>query len=149
MFKGLIALLITLSLFIGVTYAGEGFTISGDLTFQYEGDIYVCLLTMEAFQVIRERNPSPPYLKIIKVDAALKKAGRVSFEFVKIPKGTYSIIAYQETIKNSKFDFNPFFGTSKEPYGSYRAMPPERSSPDWTVIKFDLDENLTGIEIQM
>jgi len=149
MFKGLIALLVTLCLLMGVSYAGEDFTISGDLTFQYDGDIYVCLLTMEAFQVIRERNPSPPYLKIIKLDADLKKAGRVSFEFEKIPKGTYGIIAYQETVKNGKFDFNPFFGTSKEPYGSYRELPPERSSPDWSVIKFDLNKNLTGIEIQM
>ena len=141
--------MINLCLIIGVTYAGEDFTISGEVTFQYDDDIYICLYTQEAYQVIRERSPSPPYLKIIKLDADLRKAGRASFEFVKVPKGTYGIIAFQETIKNEKFDVKPWFGVSDEPFGCYKALPPEVSVPNWDSIKFDLDENITGIEIQM
>jgi uncharacterized protein (DUF2141 family) len=83
------------------------------------------------------------------MDADLREASRTTFEFVNIPKGTYGIIAYQETVKNGKFDFNPWTGTSKEFFGCYRALPIEMSVPNWGAIKFELDKNITGIEIQM
>ena len=149
MFKGLIALLINLCLLMGATYAGENYTISGEVTFQYDADIYIGLYTTEAYKLYHERTPSPPYLQIIKLDPELKKAGRTSFKFLKIPKGTYGIIAFQETIKNEKFDVKPWFGVSDEPFGCYKALPPDVSVPNWDMIKFDLGENITGIEIQM
>ena len=149
MFKGIIALLINICLLTGVTYAEETFTISGELTFQYEDDIYVCLFTEEAYKDIREKNPPAPYVVFIKMDAELKKAGKATFEFSNIPKGTYCIIAYQESIKNGKFDFNPWAGTTEEPWGCYKPMSDIASTPQWTPTKFDLDGNLTGVEIQM
>jgi len=44
-------------LFLGIlfmvsafAYAEDKFTVSGEVTFQYDGNIYICLLTMEEFR---------------------------------------------------------------------------------------------------
>ena len=149
MIKKQIGLFLLLCLVWGTAYAQDKFEISGEVTFQYDADIYICLYTAETFKFMHERTPSPPYLQIIKLNPEIKKAGRASFKFVKIPKGTYGIIAFQETIKNEKFDIKPWFGVSEEPFGCYKALAPEMSTPNWGAIKFDLDENITGIEINM
>ena len=145
----LIRIMAAMTLLVSVAYAGENYTISGEITFQYDADIYVGLHTAETFKNMDKINPSPPYLQIIKMDPELNKAGRTSFKFVNIPKGTYGIVAFQETIKNEKFDIKMWFGRSDEPFGCYRALPLEVSIPHWDKIKFDLNENITGIEIQM
>ena len=144
-----IRIIAAMTLLVSVAYAGENYTISDEITFQYEADIYVCLYTKEAFTNMAKINPSPPYLQIIKMDPELNKAGRTSFKFVNIPKGTYGIVAFQETIKNEKFDIKIWFGTSDEPFGCYRALPLEVSIPHWDKIKFDLNKDITGIVIQM
>ena len=43
MFKRLIPLFTSLCLLLSVAYAGENYTLSGDVTFQYDGDIYMSL----------------------------------------------------------------------------------------------------------
>jgi hypothetical protein len=131
MFKKLVPLFISLGLLFNVAYAEENFTISGQVTFQYDADIYICLYTAKTYKFMHERIPSPPYLQIIKLDPEVRKAGRTSFKFVGVPKGTYGIIAFQETIKNEKFDVKPWFGVSDEPFGCYKALPPEVSVPNW------------------
>lgn len=102
------------------------------------------------YQEMRTKNPDPPYLVIINIDAETKKAGKASFEFANIPKGTYCIVAYQDEIKNGKIDFDAMgVGSPSDPFGCYKPMPPEISTPHFTPLKFELDKNLTGIEIQM
>lgn len=150
MFKVILALLINLCLITGAIYAEETFTISGELTFQYEEDIYVCLHTSDTYKEMRMRNPTPPYLVIIKMDAETKKAGKASFEFTNIPKGIYCIIAYQDSIKNEKIDLDSSgAGAPADTWGCYKPLPPQYSNPHWPYIKFELDQNLTGIEIQI
>ena len=78
--------LLLLGVFLMVSafaYAEEKFTVSGEVTFQYDGDIYICLLTMEEFRDFntpRHKLSASP-CKVIHMNTDLKKAGKVSFTF--------------------------------------------------------------------
>ena len=131
----------------GFAYAEEKFTVSGEVTIQYDGDIYICLLTMEEFRVLliprHELSQSP--CKVIQMNTDLKKAGKVSFTFDNIPKGTYCVFTYQDVNMNGEvdrtgYDFN-------EPWGSYKET--IHRIPPWGIMKFDLEKDITGITIQM
>ena len=143
-------------LFLGIflmmfafAYAEEKYTISGEVTIQYDydGKIYICLLTMEEFRVFiisgHELSQSP--CKVIQMNTDLKKAGKVSFTFDNIPKGTYCVFTYWDVNMNGEvdrkgYDFN-------EPWGSYKET--VHRIPPWVEIKFDLEKDITGIKIEM
>ena len=126
-------------------YAEEKYTISGEVTFQYDGDIYICLLTMEGFRDfnIPRHTLSESPCKVIHMNTALKKAGKVSFTFNNVPKGTNCVFTYQDVNKNGDVDFENYI--INEPWGSYK----ENISPVWGKIKFDLEKDITGITIEM
>ena len=60
-----------------------------------------------------------------------------------------ALLLFRIPFKNGKFDVKPWWGQADEPFGCYKRMKIETSMPDWGSIKFDLDENITGIEIDM
>ena len=145
MFKKALLFFATLLVVSSFAYAEEKFTISGEVTFQYDGNI--CLLTVEEFRDFntpRHKLSESP-CKVIQMNTDLKKAGKVSFTFDNIPKGTYCVFTYWDVNMNGEvdrigYDFN-------EPWGSYK----EDISrvPHWGIIKFDLEKNITGITIKM
>jgi uncharacterized protein (DUF2141 family) len=147
MYYKLLILFMCFGLLFNVAHAGENFTISGDVGFQYDGDIYICLFTLENYAEFQRpgHELSQPECKNIKMKADLKKAGMVSFKFESIPKGTYCIVSYQDENINGKVDFENF--QIKEPWGTYKERDP--LNPTWGVMKFDLKENISGIKIQM
>ena len=131
------------------TYAEEKYAVSGEVTIQYDydGEIYICLLTMEELRVLlipgHKLSQSP--CKIIHMNTDLKKAGKVSFTFDSIPKGTYCVFTYWDVNMNGEvdrkgYDFN-------EPWGSYKET--IHRIPPWGEIKFDLEKDITGIKIEM
>lgn len=146
MLKKLVHSFIGLSLLISVAYAGENYTISGDVTFQYDGDIYICLNDKEGWRDFQTpgHELSLSQCKIIKMNTDLKKAGKVSFTFDSVPKGTYCIVALQDVNGNGKVDFANYI--ISEPWGSYKEL---SFGWNWNGVKFDLDEDITGIKIQM
>ncbi len=148
MFKKLMLLLGILFMVFAFAYAEEKFTVSGEVTFQYDGDIYICLLTMEGFQDFHrarhELSQSP--CKVIHMNADLKKAGKVSFTFDNVPKGTYCVFTYQDVNMNGEMDFEVY--EINEPWGSYKEAFIE-GSPTWRKIKFDLMKDIAGITIEM
>ena len=142
-------------LFLGIlfmvfafAYAEEKFTISGEVTFQYDGNIYICLLTMEEFRDFNiprhELSQSP--CKVIQMNTDLKKAGKVSFSFDNIPKGTYCVFTYQDVNMNGEVDFENY--RMIEPWGSYKEAFPG-ASPTWHKIKFDVEKDIKGITVEM
>ena len=147
MLKKWVSSFIGLGLLFSIAYAGENYTISGEVTFQYDGDIYICLLNMEGWRDFQTPRHELSQLKckVIKMNADLKKAGKVSFTFDSVPKGTYCIVALQDVNGNGKADFENYI--ISEPWGSYKDVSTTGSS--WGSIKFDLVEDITGIEIQM
>jgi len=129
-------------------YAEEKFTVSGEVTFQYDGDIYICLLTMEKFRdfnIPRHKLSESP-CKIIQMNTALKKGGKVSFTFDNVPKGTYCVFTYQDVNMNGEVDFENY--RINEPWGSYNEAF-TGASPTWGKIKFVLESDITGITIEM
>ena len=130
--------------------SGENWTISGDVTFQYDVDIYIFLFTKEELRefVLKNHELSRSKGKVIRMNADLKKAGKVSFKFESIPKGTYCIVTYQDVNKNGKVDYEGHLVS--EPLGSYKEMDPCcREVIIWKKAKFDLEEDIKGIKIQM
>jgi uncharacterized protein (DUF2141 family) len=89
---------------------------------------------------------SQPECKYIRMTADLKKVNQVSFEFENIPKGIYTIVSYQDENNNGKVDFENYM--INEPWSSYKERDPV-ISPTWDLIKFDLEESISGIKIQM
>ena len=75
----------------------------------------------------------------------LKKAGKVSFKFKSMPKGTYCIVGYQDENNNGKVDFENY--SINEPWETYKEKP--IVGVTWDQIKFDLEENISGIKIQI
>ena len=149
MFKKSMLFLGILLMASGFAYAEEKYTISGEVTFQYDGNIYICLLTMEEFRDFntpRHKLSESP-CKIIQMNTDLKKAGKVSFTFDNIPKGTYCVFTYQDVNMNGEVDFENY--VINEPWGSYKEGAIGIAIPTWGKVKFDLERDITGITIEM
>ena len=146
MFKKLVPLFIGLCLLFSVAFAEENYTLSGEVTFSYDGDIYICLLNMEGWRDFHTPRHELSQLKckVIKMNADLRGAGKVSFKFDSVPKATYCIVALQDVNNNGKADFENYI--ISEPWGSYK----ERDvGGTWNDVRFDLEKDITGIKIQM
>ncbi len=145
----LIKIIVALILLASVTYAGENYTISGEVSFQYDGDIYICLFTKDEFlDDYRKHKLSRPQCQRVRMNSDLKKVGKVSFNFDSIPKGTYCILTFQDVNMNQKIDVVGL--TITDPQGSYKEnVSPLACALVWSDIKFDLERDLTDIKIQM
>jgi hypothetical protein len=88
MLKKILALFFGIGLLYSIAFAEENYTLSGEVNFSENGDIYICLLNMEGFRDFQ----TPRYelaqgeCKVIKMNADLKGAGKVSFNFDSVPK---------------------------------------------------------------
>ena len=149
MFKRAMLFLASFLLVSAFAYAGEKFSVSGEVSFQYEGDVYICLLTSDGLRdfVIPGHRISESPCKLIKLNSGLKKAGKVSFTFDKIPKGTYCVFTYQDVNMNGEVDYENY--SPNEPWGSYKDWPLMTTMPVWQRMKFDLNKDITGIKIAM
>ena len=147
MVKKAMLLLGILFMALGFAYAEEKYTISGEVTFQYDGNIYICLLTMEEFRDfnIPGHILSESPCKVIHMNTDLKKAGKVSFTFDNVPKGTYCVFTYQDVNMNGEVDFVKMMN---EPWGSYKEAF-IGLNPTWGKLKFDVEKNIAGITIEM
>jgi len=111
--------------------------------------IYICLLTVEEFRDFntpRHKLSESP-CKVIQMNTDLKKAGKVSFTFDNIPKGTYCVFTYQDVNMNGEVDFENH--EINEPWGSYKEGAIGMTIPTWGMVKFDLEKDITGITIEM
>ena len=143
----LIWIIATMIVFVSTAYAGENYIISGDVTFQNDGDIYICLCTKERWRDFQTpgHELSAQQCKVIKMNTDLKTAGKVSFKFDSVPKGVYCIAVLQDVNNNRRVDFENY--VISEPWGSYKERP--IFGLTWDDIKFDLEKDITGIKIQM
>ena len=147
MFKKAMLFLGILFMVFAFAYGEEKFTISGEVTFQYDGNIYICLLTSEEFRDfnISGHKLSESPCKVVQMNTDLKKAGKVSFTFDNVPKGTYCVFTYQDVNMNGEVDRIGFH--FNEPWGSYKED--IHLYPHWGIIKFDLEKDIAGITIEM
>ena len=103
---------------------------------------------MEEFRdfIIPGHKLSQSPCKVTQMNTALKKAGKVSFTFNNIPKGTYCVFTYQDVNMNGEVDFENYI--IDEPWGSYNKEP-ILLIPKWGTLKFDLEKDIIGITIEM
>ena len=136
------------SLLVNVAYADENYDISGDVIFDEEGDVYICLYAKEEWQNFQSNGYelSTSQCKYVKMTSKITKEGKIPFKFESVPRGTYSIVAYQDVNGNGKVDIKEYH--ISEPWESYK----ERDVTDmltWEMVKFDLDKDIDGIELQL
>ena len=148
MLKKFLPLFIGIGLLYSFAFAQENYTLSGEVHFSEDGDIYICLLNMEGFRDFQTpgQELAPRKCKVIKMNADPKGAGKVSFKFDSVPKGAYCIVALQDVNNNGKVDFEQYI--ISEPLGSHKEGDPSLALR-WNDIKFDLEKDITGIKIQM
>jgi len=149
MLRKLVPLFAGLAFLFNVALAEENYTLSGEVTFRKDGDLYICLLNMEGWRDFQNPRNELSQLKcqVIKMNADLKEAKKVSFKFDNVPKGTYCIVALQDVNNNGKADFENY--VISEPWGSYRDLPIGSTTGTWNTVKFDLEKDITGIKIQI
>jgi uncharacterized protein (DUF2141 family) len=143
----LLRIIIPMIFIVSIAYAGENCTISGEVSFRDDGDIYICLFTKNEFLDYPKHKLSRPQCQRVKMNSDLKKVGKVSFKFDSILKGTYCILTFQDVNMNQKIDIVGF--TTTDPQGSYKEQVSPLSCLVWSEIKFDLERDLTDIKIQM
>jgi len=149
MYYKLLMVVICFGLFVNVAHAEETYTITGEISFKYDGGLYIRICTMAEWVEFLKPNYElslPPW-KMIKMNSETKKAKKVSFKLDSIPKGTYVIVAYQDTIKNQKVDYEGMY--MKEPWGTYKEDDYLGNRPRWDIVKFNLEKNMEGIKIKL
>ena len=141
MFKKKKIFLGALFLFMTFSYAESQnkFSISGEVKFPSVGNIMVGVYTQKAWG---SHGPlaEPAFQQIIKLTSENKNVKKVLFRIDSIPKDTYAIFSYQDKDKNGKFD-------RIDPWGVYKEVGFAR--PDWDKVKFQLNQDISGIEIEL
>ena len=142
MLRKAIFLLVIPFLVSPLVHAQETFTVSGEVTFSKDADIYLLLKTKEEQK--QDTIPSSRTV-IIKLTAEQKTAKKASFTFVDVPKGFYAIHCFQDMNKNGKVDRCPR-GLLLEPFATYKPSLILEYT-DWRRNKFKVDKDITGIKI--
>lgn len=126
----------------GATDAQEKFKISGEITFVRESDISIGIYSQEEYQ--EGRRPAPACYQVVSLTDQQKRQGKVSFEFCDIPKGTFTILAFQDENKNGQLDYSET-GKPMEPTGTFM---PSVNAP-WESVKFELVKSLESVTIHI
>jgi uncharacterized protein (DUF2141 family) len=121
------------------------FTVSGTISFQKQGAIYIMLLTEQEYT--NKAGANAVYRLKITPSARQITAQEVSFEYHDVPKGNYCINCFQDTNGNGQLDKGLFGPT--EPWCLYREVWVLMGRPVFKDICFALNEDLAGIEIRL
>ncbi len=149
MAKRLMLFLMIFALLLSVAYAKDTCSICGEVSFQYEVDIYVCLFDVADWVAFQNPNLnfSQKECQVTRWSDDVKKAGKIFFSFENIPSGTYTIIAYQDVNNNGKADHDG--EVIGEPWQCFRELDPITCHSSWDHVNFDLKEDMKGIEIHL
>jgi uncharacterized protein (DUF2141 family) len=136
---------IALSVVINI-YAQDKCTISGEVLYSGESNIYVLLLNSKTFPAAAGRKkemPPPGFVQIVKAGAS----GKASFAFKNIPKGEYIVRVFADENNNGKFDCDAW-GFPLEPMKSYKPSADGIQS-NWYEQKFAADKDITDIMVKL
>lgn len=140
------ALALAMALFAASNgFAQDKCTVSGEIVYSGDSNIYVCLLNSTTFAAAVGRQkelPPPEFVQIVKANAV----GKASFAFNGVPKGDYVVRAFADENNNAKHDTDAM-GFPIEPVGMYRRA--EGGHPPWSEHKFEVDKDVTGIVVKL
>ena len=103
-----------------IVFSQDKCTISGEVAYSGDSNIYVCLLNSTTFAAALGRQkelPPPGFAQIVKANAS----GKASFAFKDVPKGEYVVHAFADENSNAKMDTDTF-GSPIEPRDYYKPM---------------------------
>lgn len=124
-------------------YGEENYIVSGIITFSDGEVVFISLYTQDRFNDFKNKPlPPEPYTQIIELSAEQRRAGKAEFLFKGIPRGTYGVVAFREFRKHLKKDRSQYF---KDPVSSYKMI---SFSGNWNGIKFEVNNDVRGIEIR-
>ena len=129
-------------------YAEEKCFLSGQVNFSGQEDIYISIYTIENFPNFKKLLPSPPFSQKIAPSPEQVNAGRLSFTFSGIPKGTYCIVAFQDVDNNGKLRCTTWGGV-EEPICFYKTFSDPLCLGTWNDVKFELVRDITGIIMKL
>ena len=132
--------IITLQISFNSSYADEElYKVSGFVTgCSSKHSIHVSLYDENSFQdmtAIQESIYEPTESEECKVPFTLN-----------VPKGSYTIAAFEDENNNKKLDF--FFFIPKEPSGFFRTFS-GMSAPKFEKLKFDVDGDFVGANVEL
>jgi hypothetical protein len=142
---GKILILVTLLLVFSVSgFAEETFTVSGEVAYSGDSDVYVSLLDFEAFRKYQTEGSPAQLTHAFKSSPERKETGLIPFAFQKVPENSYCIIVFKDINKNQKMDYD-VWNQAQEPETSYK----ETLMPHvtWQEVKFEVNKDVTGIRI--
>jgi uncharacterized protein (DUF2141 family) len=123
-----------------LVFAEDKYTISGELVYSKDADIYVCLFSQATWPDWKRQLPPSPFTQTVKASPS----GRASFTFKEVSKGDYLVMAFADENKNGKLDCDAW-GMFLEPASFYK---PSIQHTNWDEQKFEVDKDVTGIEIK-
>jgi uncharacterized protein (DUF2141 family) len=129
-----------------LAFAQEKCTISGEVVYSGDSNIYVILLNSKAFAPALGRQkelPPPEFVQIVKATAS----GKASFAFKDVQKGEYVVQAFADENSNAKMDVDTW-GVAIEPRDYYKAMV-QGLYANWDEQKFEVDGDVTGIMLKL
>ena len=132
--------IITLQVYFNSSYADEELYAVSDFVTgcSSKHSIYVSLYDETSFKdmtAIEESIYEPTGSEECKVPFTLN-----------IPKGSYTIAAFEDENNNKKLDF--FFFIPKEPSGFFRKFS-GMSAPKFEKLKFDVDSDFVGADVEL
>jgi len=126
-------------------FGQDKYSVSGEISFQEEkGQLCVWLRTQEEHELF-SKPATPARILIIKPTPQQLQTKKASFKFVAVPKGSYSIFCLQDLNGNGKQDRSPQTGRPTE---THRYSVPVIWHAQWDEIKFEVDKDVSGIEIK-
>ena len=148
MVKKALLFLVILFMMSALAYAEEKFSLSGQVTFSGHESIYISIYTIENFPNFKKVLPSPPFSQKITPNPEQVKAGRASFTFSGIPKGTYCIVAFKDLDNNGKLTCDTW-GQIQEPICYYKEWSGDWETAIWNNVKFEVVSDITGIIMEL
>ena len=128
-----------------LAFAQDKCTVSGEVVYSGDSNIYVCLLNSATFAAAlgRQRElPPPGFVQIVKANAS----GKASFAFKAVPKGEYVVRVFADENNNGKFDCDTW-GFPLEPVNAYKTS--KDGHANWNDQKFEVDKDVTGIVVKL
>jgi uncharacterized protein (DUF2141 family) len=123
--------------------AEDEYTISGDLAYQKEATIYVCLHNQQTYPEWKKTLPPSSFTQTVKANPS----GKATFVFRDVPKGGYLIVAFADENGKGKLDVDTF-GHALESWWVYKQTPPGGSGINWYDQKFEVEKDVTGVTLK-
>jgi uncharacterized protein (DUF2141 family) len=126
-----------------IVFSQETFTVSGDVLYSKEANIYVCLHTIQTFPAWKKSLPPGSFTQTVNTASS----GKSNFKFEHVPKGEYLITAFVDKNGNGRLDCDNW-GFPQEPFWTYKENPMPGFGTNWSDQKFQVNENVSGIVIK-